>query len=187
MRALRAAHDKLEEAVMIGLLMAICGAMIAQVVARYIFNSSMSWPEEFCRYCYIWTMFLSLGYTIRRGTMLRVGVVMDLLPTAVQSVVRVLVRVAMIAMFAALLRQSVTATLNIKNITKEISSAMQVPMWLMYMAAVIGFALALIRSAEALVGDVRSFGARQMSTIEATRAEAEAEAEIASEHEGGEV
>ena len=78
MNLLRRLNESFEESLMVTLLFAITCIMSAQIFARTFF-SSMSWPEEFCRYCYIWTVFLSLGYTIKKGNALRVGIIMDLL------------------------------------------------------------------------------------------------------------
>lgn len=164
---------------MIGLLVAICCAMFAQVIARYVFNNSMSWPEEFCRYCYIWTTFLSLGYTIRHDNTLRVGVVMDLFPARVQGIVRISVCTIMITLFSTLLLQSIRTVDNIRNVTQEISSAMQVPMWIMYLSATTGFALAVIRSCQDLYKNIRRFGKRDKTTTEATIQEATAETKSA--------
>ena len=168
-----------EEVILVLLLMLISFVMLAQVIARYVFNNSMSWPEEFCRYCYIWTVFLSLGYTIRKGNMLRVGVVMDLFPAMVQRSVKILIDIVMIALFFVLFRQSLRAVLHIKNITREISSAMQIPMWFMYMATSVGFGLAILRTIQMMAGDIRHFRDKMESTIESTIKEAKAETEMA--------
>ena len=179
MRVLRWLDDHLEEAILVVLLMLISFVMLAQVFARYVFNNSMSWPEEFCRYCYVWTVFLSLGYTIRKGNMLRVGVVMDMFSAKIQSAVNILCHVVMTLLFIALFRQSTIAVGNIKNLTREISSAMQVPMWLMYMSTVVGFGLAILRMVQTLYFDFKMFGQKKETTIEATLKEAQLEAEIA--------
>lgn len=179
MKLLKWLNEHLEEAIMIFLLVLISSAMLAQVIARYVFNNSMSWPEEFCRYCYIWTVFLSLGYTIRKGNMLRVGVVMDLFSAKIQSTVKILCHLVMLTLFVMLFRQACTTVYNIKNITREISSAMQLPMWLMYMATVVGFGFAIVRTLQELVSDFRHFNEKAETTIEATLKEAQAEAEMA--------
>lgn len=186
MKPIKWLDDHLEEVFLVFMLVLICLVMLAQVIARYIFNSSMSWPEEFCRYCYVWSVFISLGYTIRRGNMLRVGVVMDLFPAKLQSVVRIVVHCAMIYLFARLLMQSFTTVDVIKNRTRELSSAMQFPMWIMYMSTTIGFALAIFRTIEALIKDFARFNIKEETTTEATIKEAQAEAAAALSERGGE-
>ncbi len=53
--------------------------MIAQVVARYMFNASLIWAEELCRYLLIWQTFLFIGMAYQRGELVAVDVVPDML------------------------------------------------------------------------------------------------------------
>lgn len=179
MKIVRWLDEYLEEVFMVVLLAAISFVMLAQIFARYVLNDSMSWPEEFCRYCYIWTVFFSLGYTIKKGNMLRVGVVTDLFPVFVRNAVKILCEAVALYLFWLLFRRALVVTGNIKNITHEISSAMRLPMWLMYMSTVIGFGLAIIRTAQSIVHNLRHFGDKAETTIEATLKEAKSEAELA--------
>ena len=102
MKVVRWLDENIEEVVLVVLLVVISFVMLAQVFARYVFNNSMPWPEEFCRYCYIWTVFLSLGYTIKRGNMLRVGVVMDLFPRWIQNSVTIVINLIILALLTVL-------------------------------------------------------------------------------------
>jgi TRAP-type C4-dicarboxylate transport system permease small subunit len=169
-----------EELILVLLLVVINFVMLAQIVARYIFNDSMSWPEEFCRYCYVWTVFLSISYTIAKGSMLRVSVVMDLFPAKVQSTIRILCDLIMLALFWVFFRHAASLVSHIKNVTHEISSAMRVPMWLVYTSVLVGFGLSLLRMVQVFVRDVRHFNEKAETTVQATLKEAQAETELAS-------
>ena len=50
-----------------------------QICARYIFNSSLSWPEEICVYLLIWMGLLSLSYCIRTRTAIKVEMLINFL------------------------------------------------------------------------------------------------------------
>jgi len=52
--------------VAVALLFVISAVMIIQVIARYVFNNSLSWTEELSRYCFIW--FNCLGTTVLTKT-----------------------------------------------------------------------------------------------------------------------
>lgn len=54
--------------------------MVVQVIARYVFNSSLIWAEELCRYLLIWMTFLLLGMSYRSGGLIAVDVVPLMLP-----------------------------------------------------------------------------------------------------------
>lgn len=54
MKTLKFLDKHLEEFIMVLLLSSIVVIMLFQIIRRYIFNDSLSWSEEFCRYCFIW-------------------------------------------------------------------------------------------------------------------------------------
>lgn len=51
----------------------------AQVLARYIFGTSLIWAEELCRYILIWQTFLLIGMAYSRGELVAVDIVPNLL------------------------------------------------------------------------------------------------------------
>ena len=175
MSAIKWLDEHFEEAIMVVLLALISCVMMAQIIARNVVNS-MTWPEEFSRYCYIWTVFLSLGYTIKKGNMLKVGIIMDLLPQKVRRTIEILVNTIILAVFVVFFRYSITYT-NILRTTGQLSPAMQIPMWIMYLSTIIGFGLASIRSAQEIVSNVRNFNVKAQTTLEATLKEAKEEVE----------
>ena len=139
--------------------------MMAQIIARNVFNS-MTWPEEFSRYCYIWTVFLSLGYTMKKGNMLKVGLVMDLLPTKIRRSIEIVVNLIILAICVVFFRHAITYTGKIYNMG-QISPAMHLTMWIMYLATVLGFGLASIRTVQQIVHNIKNFNVKAETTLEA--------------------
>ncbi|MDO4559394.1 MAG: TRAP transporter small permease [bacterium] len=178
MKIVKWLDDHLEEFFLVILLVLIAVTMLVQIFARYIFNSSLSWAEEFCRYCYIWTVFLSIGYTVKCGSMLRVGIVMDMLPLWLNKSVKIICSLVMLWLFAWFFQHSIQVVHNIRYITGEISSAMQLPMWIMYLCTTAGYGLAAIRTLQALVSAIRNFNKKEESTLEVTIRDAKAEVEL---------
>ncbi|MCD8140851.1 MAG: TRAP transporter small permease [Planctomycetaceae bacterium] len=178
MRVLKWLDRHFEETVLILLLVIISCVMFLQVIMRYIFNDSMTWPEEFCRYCYVWTAFFSLAYTVRQGNMLRVAVVMDLLPQTARKVVFILVNVVCLIVFAVFFGHSIGVVQSIHKMGQT-STAMGWSMAMVYMCTVIGFGLAAVRMAQSIYHQIRNFNEIQRSTLETTRLEAKAEVEMA--------
>ena len=154
-------------------LAAISCVMMAQISQEPL-QISMPWPEEFSRYCYIWTVFLSLGYTIQKGNMLRVGVVMDLLPNRLRKSIEIVVNIIMLAIFVVLFRYSIIYTGKIK-VTGQFSPAMHIPMWIMYMSTIIGFGLAVLRMIQEIISGFKNFNKEVETTLEATIKEAKQE------------
>jgi C4-dicarboxylate transporter DctQ subunit len=175
MSAIKWLDEHLEEAIMVFLLALISSVMMAQIIARNVFNS-MTWPEEFSRYCYIWTVFLSLGYTMKKGNMLKVGLVMDLLPTKIRRSIEIVVNLIILAICVVFFRHAITYTGKIYNMG-QISPAMHLPMWIMYLATVLGFGLASIRTVQQIVHNIKNFNVKAETTLEATLKEAIEEVE----------
>ena len=175
MSAIKWLDEHFEEAIMVVLLALISCVMMAQIIARNVFNS-MTWPEEFSRYCYIWTVFLSLGYTIKKGNMLKVGLVMDLLPQKIRRAIEILANLIILAICVVFFRYSITYT-GIIHKTGQISPAMHIPMWIMYLSTVLGFGMASIRTAQEVVSNIKNFNVKAETTLEATIKEAKEEVE----------
>ena len=173
MKILKWLDEHFEESILIILLAIIASVMMAQILAR-TFVRSMPWPEEFTRYCYIWTVFLSLGYTIKKGNMLRVTVVMDMLPAKLRKTLEILTNLIVLMLFAMLFRYSITYTGIIKT-TGQLSPAMRIPMWMMYLSTNIGFGLAVIRMIQEIISNFKNFNQKVETTIEATLKEAQQE------------
>lgn len=182
MRIMKWFDESFEEAFMIILLAGISCVMMAQIVARKI-GMPMTWPEEFCRYLYVWSVFLSLGYTVKKGNMLRVGIVMDLLPSVVKKTVFILVDVIVMVIFAVFCYNSFKF-MNTAIVSGQASSAMRIPMSFMCSSTIIGFGLGTIRSAQKIVYEITHFGDKTETTLEATIKEAQQEASAVSK-EGG--
>ncbi len=169
--------EHFEESILIVLLALISSIMMMQIIARTFF-SSFSWPEEFARYCYIWTVFLSLGYTIKKGNMLRVGVVMDLLPIKLRKSLEILGNILMLVVLVIFFRYSIEYTGKLM-ITGQTSPAMQIPMWIMYISTIVGFGLGAVRMLQEIVSNFRNFNKEDVeTTIEATIKEAKEEVKL---------
>ena len=139
-----------EETQLMILLAAITIVMMAQVIMRYFFNQSMPWPEEFCRFAFIYSGFLSMGYCVRRGKMLKVDILVGFFPRWLQTILDVLSRFITLIFFGYLAFYAYkTTAFSYRGGMK--SAAMELPMWIIYLSVVIGSALGFIRQAEDLI------------------------------------
>lgn len=155
--------------------------MLQVVIRKVPFIPSLQWAEEFDRFMWIWSVFLSLPYTIRMGNMLRVNVLLDLMPHVVRKTLNLLVDLVVTASMGLMAYHSVGVIFGAKGIitSGELSPAMQWPMSIVYMFMLIGFALATLRGIQMLVLHAMSFNEKELSTIEQTMKDAEEEAKAA--------
>lgn len=145
------------------------------------------WADEFSRFMWIWSVFLSLPYTIKRCSMLRVTVVLDMLPEKARKVFNIFVDIVNIVIMGLFLYYCFFGknAVIIKQFTKiELSPAMEWPMWIVFLAMPIGFALGVVRGFQVLIDHIRNFKAHQLTALEQTIADAAEEAAAAKRAEG---
>ena len=61
-------------------------AILIQVVARYVFNNALPWPDEAARFCMLWMTGLMAPTAFRRGGFVALDLVSGLLPRAAAAV-----------------------------------------------------------------------------------------------------
>ena len=66
----------------------IVAIMLVQIIARYVFNSSLIWAEELCRYILVWQTFLLIGIAYHQGEL----AILDMLTGHVSRRVRFFIR-----------------------------------------------------------------------------------------------
>ena len=181
MKLLKWMDDHLEETVLVILLVVITCVSFLQVVIRKIpWIPSLTWAEEFCRFCWICSVFLSLPYTIRKGNMLRVTVLLDILPHSLRQILNILVDLVTTACMGLLAYHSVNVVRDIYA-SSEASPAMLWPMWIVYSVMMVGLILATLRGIQQFVLHIRNFNSKPLSTVEQAMKDAQEETEMAKE------
>ena len=186
MKVLKWLDDHFEEALLVVLLVLIACIELIQVIFRNLpFVDALTWPEEFCRFAWIWSVFLSLPFTIRKGSMLRVSVLVDMLPQKVRKIVNILIDLINALIMGLLFYYSIAVVGSIRT-SAEASPAMTWPMWIIYSIMLVGFGLGAVRAVQMAVIHVMHFNEKELTTLEQTMADAAEEAEAGKRAEGGE-
>jgi len=76
--------------------------VFANVIARYLFNDSIIWVEEFTQFEMIWITFLGAGLALREGRHVAVDIVDEYLPAGLRRAVRVFIGAAILVFLAAI-------------------------------------------------------------------------------------
>ena len=186
MKAIKWLDEHLEETLLVICLVLIACVCLIQVIIRNIpWIPSLQWAEEFCRFAWIWSVFLSLPYTIRKGKMLRVNVLLDLMPHVMRKTMNIIVDVVVAASMGLLAFYSIEVTQGIAA-SNELSPAMLWPMSIIYGIMLLGYALGTLRAVQMIIIHIAHFGEKELSTIEQTMADAAEEAAAGKRAEGGE-
>ena len=169
--------EHFEETLLVVLLVFISCVEFAQVIVRNIPGiPALKWAEEFCRFCWIWSVFISLPYTIRKGNMLRVSVVLDLFPAGLRKALNIAVDLVCALVMVVLGIHSVSVVQGILK-SGETSPAMLWPMWIVYSVMLFGFFMGFLRALQQAFLHGKSIREAALSTTEQTMADARAEAE----------
>ena len=144
MKVIKWLNEYFEEAVMIVLLSVMTIVMGAQIVARYLFNCSISWTEELTRYLFVWSGFLSVSFAIRNSIAIRIDQFISAFSFRLKTVILCTDYVIEAVFFGYLIPQSCTSFFKVME-SGRTSTAMEMPMWILQAAPMIGFVLAEFR------------------------------------------
>jgi TRAP-type C4-dicarboxylate transport system permease small subunit len=139
-----------EETALVLLMIGISCTMFLQIIMRYIFEMPLTWPEEISRYMWIWTVFFSMSYAIKVGNVLRVDVLTEFLPKNIKRYLEIFLQSIALAVYTVFSYYSVIV-LNSLIISKRVSPALRIPMYLVYFVVCIGFFLSFLRTGQLLV------------------------------------
>jgi TRAP-type C4-dicarboxylate transport system permease small subunit len=71
--------------------------MAVQVLMRYIFNASLIWAEELCRYLMVWISFVLVGLAFQRGELVTVDLVAKALSPRARFILKLVASVPLLA------------------------------------------------------------------------------------------
>lgn len=148
--------ENFEEIIMMLLCAVMACIMIIQVAARYIFKASLSWSEELTRFMFIWSSFLSISYCIRKRLSIQITLLIDAFPFKLKYLFIMAVDVICLALYAYLTPQAISY-LGQTIANGQLSTALRVPMWVIYLAPCVGFGLSMLRSLQMLILDFEHF------------------------------
>ncbi|MCL1993827.1 MAG: TRAP transporter small permease [Spirochaetes bacterium] len=138
--------DHFEEVFMVLSLMIIVVAMFTGVFFRYVLNSALTWPEEVSRYFLILLAFSGLSYGVRTKTHLRIDVLELALPV-LKKPLELIGDLVVVAFCIFMLGPAHSNTIMIQN-SGQISPALMMPMYIVYIPLLVAFILAIVRTIE---------------------------------------
>lgn len=129
---------KIEEALMSTAVILMAVILVAGVVARAVFNSSLTFTEELGIALMIGVTFLGIGYCARRAQHISMSIVYDLTNEKVKKVLMCIISLvtclAMLYVCYLCVRY-----VNSVRILQRVTPALRIPMWIIYLTLPIGF------------------------------------------------
>ncbi len=111
------------------LLITIMGLIVAQVVARYVFQRPLFWSDELARYCYVWLSFVAGVAVIAGRSDVRIDLINRYLKPKAQKAVDILSNLIVVFSCVLLVQGSLQI---LENTAKMRSPALGMPMVYLY-------------------------------------------------------
>ena len=155
-KAWKVLDQHLEEAILGVFLLLITAVIFIQIIFRYAISSSLIWPEEFARYCLVCSTIFSLAYCMRKGIMMKIDIVANLLPKSVRNVLNFAIYLLSFCLYLYLFYYSIDVARTAAD-TSQKSAAMQIPMSLIYWICTFALALTVFRTLQCIVSYIKKW------------------------------
>ncbi len=143
------------------------------VIARYVFNSSLTWASELTIYLFLWSTFFGAAYCFKVDAHISVSVLLDKVPP---KVAKVLMLFSHLITFIFLAAVSYYGYQYLVAFSDEMSIDLEIPMWIPESVIPVAFAFAAYRVAEKIVFILRTPAEKVRTQSEAEMILAEMEA-----------
>lgn len=147
---------KIEENITFILLFAMLLAVFAGFVSRYIFNSPLDWSEEFSRYVMIWATFIGASYGVKTGAHITLDVLVVFFSEKANKILRTVSYVFSLIYCVLVVFIGIPFIENLIK-TQQLSPAMQIPMYFVYISIIVGTILMFVRYIILLIYEFTNF------------------------------
>ncbi|WP_216828662.1 TRAP transporter small permease [Alkalihalobacterium elongatum] len=138
------------------LLLAITIIMGLEVVARYVFSNSFRWSGELSRYLFIWFIFIGASYAIIEKTHIRIESIKMAFPVKVRPYLELLGNILWFAFSIFVAYIGFKYSVNMLSGKGNISTAMRIPLGIIYISIPIGYTLMAFRLLQQAYKDFKS-------------------------------
>jgi len=140
--------NRLEEAILLLTFPAMTIVTILGTAVRYFQLGSLTWSEEAARYLMIVSAFAGISLGFRENAHLGLSFVMDKLPKKIKPFFGFIRFIFLFIFTGLMIGLSYKLVLNQSRVS-QLSPAMHIPMWIVYIPLLLGFCLMLFRIIQA--------------------------------------
>lgn len=136
--------NRLEESILVILLVVMLGVIFTATVGRFTKIITIKWAEELARYCMIWIVFIGIIIGARKGEHFAVTALDMFLPKKAMNVIKIIATLFVdgFCFFAAYYGVKILSS-QIKG--GQVTPSLQIPMWIVYSIIPFGLAMMAIR------------------------------------------
>jgi len=140
----------LEEWMLAGSILTLAALSIGNVIARNLFNSSITAAEELSQWLMITICFVGLSYAVSRGRHIRMTALYDLLNPRWKKAFALAISILTSLLMAVLGLYACSYVRTVYQLG-GISPALRIPFWIFYLSAPLGLFLAAFQYALAAI------------------------------------
>jgi C4-dicarboxylate transporter DctQ subunit len=122
----------------------------ANVVARYIFDYSMTWAAELTVYLFLWGMFFGAAYCFRIDGHISIGLLVENVSKRFAKVLMLITRLVTFAYLSVVAYYGYQYLLFVIELD-EMSIDLEIPMWIPYLVIPVSFAFGAYRVGEHII------------------------------------
>lgn len=148
--------EYLEDALSVLLYAYLVAIVFAEVIARYVFKSSMLWSNETAIYAFIWLCYLSMAVMAKSRSHLAVTFVRDAMPRAVQFALLMLSDALLIALSTVIAVYIYQPLGDVIEFGEKMVGA-NLPLWIAMAAVPVGWTLVAIRTVQRALVSYRAW------------------------------
>ena len=154
MKLLKLLDDKLEMFICIALMSIFTILLGVQVFMRYVAGASLSWSEELARYMFVWLVYIGISYGAKVMRHIKIDAGLYLFPKGIRRHVVILGDIIFL-IFSLVIVYYAWGLVVRQYTLGQLSPAMQLPMWIVYLAPCVGFGLTAIREIQTIIYRVK--------------------------------
>ena len=168
LKVLKWMNEHLEETLVAILLTGVAVLMFVQVCLRYLFSSGLSWSEVIARYMLVMMGFLSIGYSIRHRSAVRIDLLLTLVPAKLRKIFDVIVWFITLFFLGILFVTAVKVTKFYFDYGRVIAGT-EIPVYIIYLIGPsLGLGLGLFRLFQNMVETISGWLHKKNDTVSVT-------------------
>jgi C4-dicarboxylate transporter DctQ subunit len=117
------------------------------VVARYVFDSSLTWASELTTYLFLWSTFFGAAYCFKQDAHISITLMLEKVNPKLAKMLMLLAHLITFTFLAAVAYYGYEYVVFVHEL-EEVSVDLEMPMWIIYLVIPISFFFAAFRVGE---------------------------------------
>ena len=147
--------SKIEEFLLAFFIIGMVVDLVAGVIARFVFNSSLTFTEEVGIAFNIGVTFLGIGYCARKATQISMSIIFDLVPDKGRKIMQYVISLGTVIVMMVLVYLSIKYDLSVKALGR-VTPALRIPQWIIYASLPIGFFFGGVEALKTFIQNVKN-------------------------------